>query len=98
MLFDDSVAANVVLGAEIDIARVREALRGANLLDFVESLPQGIDSEIGHNGSQLSGGQRQRLAIAPRDLTGRADPDPRRSHLGARQRIGARGADRALMS
>ena len=64
VLFDDSVAANVVLGAEIDTARVREALRGANLLDFVESLPQGIDSEIGHNGSQLSGGQRQRLAIA----------------------------------
>ena len=64
VLFDDSVAANVVLGAKIDTARVREALRGANLLDFVESLPQGIDSEIGHNGSQLSGGQRQRLAIA----------------------------------
>ena len=64
MLFDDSVAANVVLGDQIDDARVREALRGANLLDFVESLPQGMDSEIGHNGSQLSGGQRQRLAIA----------------------------------
>ncbi|MFI4930606.1 MAG: lipid A export permease/ATP-binding protein MsbA [Burkholderiales bacterium] len=64
VLFDDSVTANVVLGAEIDPARVREALRGANLLDFVESLPQGVDSEIGHNGSQLSGGQRQRLAIA----------------------------------
>jgi len=64
VLFDDSVAANVVLGAKIDTTRVREALRGANLLDFVESLPQGIDSEIGHNGSQLSGGQRQRLAIA----------------------------------
>jgi subfamily B ATP-binding cassette protein MsbA len=64
VLFDDSVAANVVLGAESDLERVREALRGANLLDFVESLPQGIHSEIGHNGSQLSGGQRQRLAIA----------------------------------
>ncbi|HSW22096.1 MAG TPA: ATP-binding cassette domain-containing protein, partial [Burkholderiaceae bacterium] len=64
VLFDDSVAANVVLGDQIDDARVREALRGANLLDFVESLPQGIHSEIGHNGSQLSGGQRQRLAIA----------------------------------
>jgi len=64
VLFDDSVAANVAMGAEIDIARVREALRGAYLLDFVESLPQGLDSEIGHNGRQLSGGQRQRLAIA----------------------------------
>ena len=44
--------------------RVVAALRGANLLDFVESLPQGVDTVIGHNGSQLSGGQRQRLAIA----------------------------------
>jgi len=34
------------------------------LLDFVESLPQGLDTLIGHNGSELSGGQRQRLAIA----------------------------------
>ncbi|HTP72976.1 MAG TPA: lipid A export permease/ATP-binding protein MsbA [Burkholderiaceae bacterium] len=64
VLFDDSVAANVVLGAPVDEARVRAALRGANLLEFVESLPQGVASEIGHNGSQLSGGQRQRLAIA----------------------------------
>jgi subfamily B ATP-binding cassette protein MsbA len=64
VLFDDSVAANVAMGAAIDVARVREALRGAHLLEFVESLPQGLDSEIGHNGSQLSGGQRQRLAIA----------------------------------
>ncbi len=64
VLFDDSVAANVVLGAPVDEARVRAALRGANLLEFVESLPQGLFSEIGHNGSQLSGGQRQRLAIA----------------------------------
>jgi subfamily B ATP-binding cassette protein MsbA len=43
---------------------VREALRAANLLDFAEGLPQGLDTPIGHNGSQLSGGQRQRLAIA----------------------------------
>jgi subfamily B ATP-binding cassette protein MsbA len=43
---------------------VREALRAANLLDFVAGLPQGLDTPIGHNGSQLSGGQRQRLAIA----------------------------------
>lgn len=64
VLFNDSVAANVAMGATFDVERVRAALRAANLLDFVETLPQGIDSEIGHNGSQLSGGQRQRLAIA----------------------------------
>jgi subfamily B ATP-binding cassette protein MsbA len=43
---------------------VRAALKGAHLLDFVERLPQGLDTLVGHNGSQLSGGQRQRLAIA----------------------------------
>jgi subfamily B ATP-binding cassette protein MsbA len=64
VLFNDSVAANVALGEPPDPQRVRAALQGANLLDFVLSLPQGIDAQVGHNGSQLSGGQRQRLAIA----------------------------------
>ena len=64
VLFNDSVAANVTLGAPADAARLREALAGAHLLEFVESLPQGVDTTVGHNGSQLSGGQRQRLAIA----------------------------------
>jgi ATP-binding cassette, subfamily B, bacterial MsbA len=68
ILFNDTVAANVALGAEsteaIDRARVLEALRAANLEGFVNTLPSGIDSVIGHNGGQLSGGQRQRMAIA----------------------------------
>ncbi len=64
VLFNDSVSANVALGATADPARVRSALAGANLLDFVLSMPGGLDAQIGHNGTQLSGGQRQRLAIA----------------------------------
>jgi ATP-binding cassette, subfamily B, bacterial MsbA len=64
VLFNDSVAANVALGDTADPARVRSALAGANLLDFVMSMPGGLDARIGHNGTQLSGGQRQRLAIA----------------------------------
>ena len=64
VLFNDTVAANVALGGVPDRARVEDALRAANLLDFVRALPQGIDALIGHNGNQLSGGQRQRLAIA----------------------------------
>ena len=64
VLFNDNVAANVALGAEVDPARVRQALEGAHLAEFVDSLPQGVDTVIGHNGGQLSGGQRQRLAIA----------------------------------
>jgi subfamily B ATP-binding cassette protein MsbA len=64
VLFNDTVAANVALGSSADPQRVRDALRSAYLLDFAEQLPQGIDTVIGHNGSELSGGQRQRLAIA----------------------------------
>ncbi|HNJ82547.1 MAG TPA: ATP-binding cassette domain-containing protein, partial [Piscinibacter sp.] len=64
VLFNDSIAANVALGQALDRERVRAALAGANLLEHVDTLPQGIDTEIGHNGSRLSGGQRQRLAIA----------------------------------
>jgi subfamily B ATP-binding cassette protein MsbA len=64
VLFNDTVAANVALGSDLTRDAVREALRAANLLDFAEQLPQGLDTTIGHNGSQLSGGQRQRLAIA----------------------------------
>jgi subfamily B ATP-binding cassette protein MsbA len=67
VLFNDSVAANVALG-ETDNAdlrvRVRQALQDAHLMEFVDSLPQGMDTPVGHNGARLSGGQRQRLAIA----------------------------------
>jgi subfamily B ATP-binding cassette protein MsbA len=68
VMFNDSITANVALGDtpgdSVDPLRVRAALDGAHLLDFVDSLPQGVDTVIGHNGGQLSGGQRQRLAIA----------------------------------
>jgi len=67
VLFNDTIAANVSLGDEAGPdarERVREALAAAALLEFVDGLPQGLDTVIGHNGSELSGGQRQRLAIA----------------------------------
>jgi ATP-binding cassette, subfamily B, bacterial MsbA len=64
VMFNDTVAANVALGAPMTREQIREALAAANLLDFVDGLPQGLDTPVGHNGSQLSGGQRQRLAIA----------------------------------
>ncbi len=65
-LFNDSVAANVAYGAqgEIDQARLVEACRRANALEFIEQLPHGFETQIGEDGAQLSGGQRQRLAIA----------------------------------
>ena len=64
VLFNDTVARNVSLGLEMSREEIEAALHAANLLAFVQQLPQGLDTPIGHNGSQLSGGQRQRLAIA----------------------------------
>ncbi|MBV8502632.1 MAG: ATP-binding cassette domain-containing protein [Paucibacter sp.] len=64
VLFDTSVAANIAYGQPLDAARLEQALRAAHLWDFVQTLPQGVDTPVGANGSKLSGGQRQRLAIA----------------------------------
>jgi ATP-binding cassette, subfamily B, bacterial MsbA len=64
VMFNDSIAANVTLGLPPDRARIEAALDAANLRAHVDSLPQGMDTVVGHNATQLSGGQRQRLAIA----------------------------------
>lgn len=66
VLFDDTIAVNVGYGALHDATddEIREALRAANLLEFVEGLPLGLQTPVGENATRLSGGQRQRLAIA----------------------------------
>ena len=64
VMLNDSLAANVALGAAIERDRVLDCVAAANLAVHVEGLPQGIDTVLGHNATQLSGGQRQRLAIA----------------------------------
>ncbi len=64
IMLNDSIAANVALGMELNRSKVTECLRAANLGGLIGDLPQGIDTVVGHNAMQLSGGQRQRLAIA----------------------------------
>lgn len=64
VMLNDSIAANVALGAVADRARVTACLEAANLAPHVAALPLGMDTLVGHNATQLSGGQRQRLAIA----------------------------------
>ena len=66
VLFDDTIFANVGYGSlhEASEQEVRDALAAANLLEFVESLPEGLQTSVGENAARLSGGQRQRLAIA----------------------------------
>ncbi|WP_300555134.1 lipid A export permease/ATP-binding protein MsbA [Limnohabitans sp. Rim8] len=64
VMLNDSLAANVSLGQKPDRDKVAHCLKAANLWAHVQTLPQGIDTDLGHNANQLSGGQRQRLAIA----------------------------------
>ena len=66
VLFDDTVAANIAYGATAEASReaIMDAARAAHALEFIEAMPQGLDTLIGERGVKLSGGQRQRLAIA----------------------------------
>ncbi len=64
VLFAGSVRDNLTSGRKLDEAALRESLRFAGALDFVEGLPGGLDTELSENGRSLSGGQRQRLSIA----------------------------------
>lgn len=63
-IFNDTIAKNVAYGKEVDEKKVINALKLANIYDFVESLDDGIDSILDEFGAKLSGGQRQRIAIA----------------------------------
>ena len=66
-MLDDTIRRNVAFGIreeEIDDDRVWEALKEAQLDEFVKTLPDGINTGIGERGLQISGGQRQRIGIA----------------------------------
>jgi ABC-type multidrug transport system fused ATPase/permease subunit len=64
-IFDSTLTENLRLARpEASDADLREALRRARLLDWAESLPDGLDTAVGEHGARLSGGQRQRLALA----------------------------------
>jgi subfamily B ATP-binding cassette protein MsbA len=66
VLFNDTIEANIAFGSRDSCSRqdVIQAARAANAWDFIEQLPDGLDTPIGENGAKLSGGQRQRIAIA----------------------------------
>ena len=64
-LFKDTVLANVTLfDPDLDEGAAIEALRAAGAWQFVQHLPEGLDSDVGAQGTRLSGGQRQRIALA----------------------------------
>ncbi|HEY2417357.1 MAG TPA: ATP-binding cassette domain-containing protein, partial [Steroidobacteraceae bacterium] len=65
VLFNDTIRSNIIFGAsDVSDAQLQEAARAAFVLEFVEQLPQGLDTIVGDRGVLLSGGQRQRIAIA----------------------------------
>lgn len=65
-LMTGTILENIAYGApgEVDRERALEAAAAANCLEFIDALPEGLDSAVGENGNLLSGGQKQRIAIA----------------------------------
>ncbi len=99
-LFNDTLRANVALARpEADEAAICKALEQAALAEFVDSLPEGLDTRVGERGVQLSGGQRQRVAIARAFLKNAPTLvlDEATSHLDAVSEAQVRGALDALM-
>jgi len=63
-IFNDTIGANIAYGQEYNKDDIISALKQANALDFVNNMPNGIDTILDEAGTNLSGGQRQRIAIA----------------------------------
>ena len=65
VLFNDTLANNIAYGIpEASREAIMAAAKSAHVMEFVDKMPEGLDTVIGENGSMLSGGQRQRIAIA----------------------------------
>ena len=65
VLFNDTIAQNIAYGrTDLSDAEIRDAARAADLISFIDSLPQGMQTIVGDRGVRVSGGQRQRIAIA----------------------------------
>jgi ABC-type multidrug transport system fused ATPase/permease subunit len=65
ILFSGSIEENIQFGDQnADFDAIRSAAKKANALEFIDSFPEGFDTEVGDRGIQLSGGQKQRIAIA----------------------------------
>lgn len=63
-IFNDTISANIAYGYDIDEQRVIEVLKQAHAYDFIQKMPEGINTKLDEFGTNLSGGQRQRIAIA----------------------------------
>jgi len=67
LLLDDSLRSNIALGIDennVENDKMIEALKSSRLFNFIDQLPEGIETTIGERGMRLSGGQKQRIALA----------------------------------
>ena len=64
ILFNDTIARNITYGSRFSKSRLQRAVQAAHVLEFVDRLPEGLETRVGEQGLRLSGGQRQRIAIA----------------------------------
>lgn len=66
IIFDDTIAGNIAYGCKDKVMReqIERAAEAAALTDWIATLPDGLDTQVGNAGNRLSGGQRQRISIA----------------------------------
>ena len=64
VLFRTSIRENIAFGREGGDEAIRQAATRAHAIEFIDSLPEGLDTQVAEMGASLSGGQRQRIAIA----------------------------------
>lgn len=66
VIFDDTIANNIAYGCRDKVTReaIEAAAEAAALTDFIRTLPEGLDTQVGPGGNLLSGGQKQRISIA----------------------------------
>ncbi len=63
-LFEDTIRNNITLYKELEENEIQKAIKDAGLKEFIEGLPQGLDTVIYDNGKNISGGERSRIVIA----------------------------------
>ena len=64
LLFDGTIRENICYGVNPNEFELMDAIRSADLLEMIEAMPDGLNTQVKENGARLSGGQKQRIAIA----------------------------------
>lgn len=71
-IFNDSLANNITMGQAVAEADLHRAIEEAGLQPLIDQLPDGLDTQLSHDGADLSGGQKQRIVLARSLVSGRS--------------------------